>query len=313
MRIGLVVDSTCDLPQSFIRDNKIEILPITIRLGDSELVDVHSEEAALEFYRSHIGEKGHDAESVPFTTEQICEMFLGRLVTEYDYVFCQTVMQSRSPIYENATKASFSILSQYHDARKQAGVKGPFALRVINTGTLFAGQGVVAAETMRLIKSGLDGNAIRKKIDTMLNCVRAYAVPPDLYYVRARGRKKGDRSVSLLSAALGSALDIKPILCGYGDETKPVDKVRGYEPAIDKLFNYAIRRVEQGLLAPYLSISYAGNLDDVSQFPRYAELKAACQAADVELLQSVMSVTGGVNIGPGALSLGLIAEPHKFE
>ena len=190
---------------------------------------------------------------------------------------------------------------------------GPFALRVINTGTLFAGQGVVAAETMRLIRSGLDGNAIRKQIDSLLNCVRAYAVPPDLYYVRARARKKGDRSVSLVSAALGSALDIKPILCGYGDETKPVDKVRGFEPAVEKLFSYAIRRVEQGLMAPYLSISYAGELDDVRAFPRYAELQEACNKADVELLLSVMSVTGGVNIGPGAISLGLIAEPHTFQ
>ncbi len=313
MRIGLVVDSTCDLPQQFLRDNNIEVLPITIRLGDSDLVDNHSEEAALEFYRSHIGEKGHDAESVAFTTEQICETFLGRLVTEFDYVFCQTVMQSRSPIYENATKASFAILSQYHDARRQAGVEGPFALRVINTGTLFAGQGVIAAETVRLIKAGLDGNAIRKQIDSLLNCVRAYAVPPDLYYVRARARKKGDRSVSLLSAALGSALDIKPILCGYGDETKPVDKVRGFEPAVEKLFSYAIRRIEKGLMAPYLSISYAGDLDDVAKLPRYAELQAACTQAGVELLLSVMSVTGGVNIGPGAISLGLIAEPHTFQ
>ena len=313
MRIGLVVDSSCDLPESFIRGNNIEILPITIRLGDTELVDTHSEEAALEFYRSHIGEKGQDAESVPFSTEQISETFLGRLVTEFDYVFCQTVMQSRSPIYENATKASFSILSQYHEPRKQAGVDGPFALRVINTGTLFSGQGVIAAETMRLIKSGLDGNAIRKKIDTLLNCVRAYAVPPDLYYVRARARKKGDRSVSLLGAALGSALDIKPILCGYGDETKPVDKVRGFEPAVEKLFNYAIRRVDLGLMAPYLSISYAGELDDVKALPRYADLQAACNKAGVEMLLSVMSVTGGVNIGPGAISLGLIAEPHTFQ
>ena len=313
MRIGLVVDSGCDLPESFIRQNNIGVLPITIRLGETELVDTHSEEAALEFYRHHIGEKGQDAESVAFSIEQISDTFLGRLVTEFDYVFCQTVMQSRSQIYENATKASFSILSQYHEPRRQAGVEGPFALRVINTGTLFAGQAVVAAETVRLMQQGLDGNEIRKKLDTVLNCVRAYAVPPDLYYVRARARKKGDRSVSLLSAALGSALDIKPILCGYGDETKPVDKVRGFEPAVEKLFAYAVRRVNRGLMSPYLSISYAGELNELKEFSGFQQLQEACQQNGVELLLSVMSVTGGVNLGPGAISLGLIAEPHTFQ
>lgn len=312
MRIGLVVDSSCDLPRPFIDEHHIEILPITIRVDDDELIDQHDEAAALEFYRTHIGEKGHRAESVAFSMEQICEVFLGRLVTQYDFVFCQTVTRSRSPIFENATKASFSILSNYHQARRGAGVDGPFALRVINTGTLFTGQGVIAAETLRLIRQGLAPNDIRQRVEQLSHCVRAYAIPPDLYYVRARARKKGDRSVSLLGAALGSALDIKPILCGYGDETKPIDKVRGFEPAVEKLFNYAIERLRIGLLSPYLCISYAGELSALQALPRYAELRQACRDAKVELLQSVMSVTGGVNLGPGTLTLGLLAEPHTF-
>lgn len=312
MRVGLVVDSSCDLPASFIRDNRIEILPITIRIDGDELTDWHDPEATAEFYRNQIGDKGHDAESIAYSTEQICELFLGRLVTEYDFVFCQTVTRSRSPIFENATKASFSILSEYHAARQAAGVQGPFALRVINTGTLFAGQGVIAAETVRLIRAGMNPNEIRQRIEALTHCVRAYAIPPDLYYVRARARKKGDRSVSLLGVALGSALDVKPILCGYGDETKPVDKVRGFDAAVGKLLDYAVRRIEAGLMAPYVVVSYAGALEDLETLPGYAQLKATCQSGGVELLSSVMSVTGGINVGPGTFSLGLIAEPHTF-
>lgn len=311
-RVGLVVDASCDLPEAFIRKHHIEILPVTIRLGDDQLVDRRSEQAALAFYRSQIGDKAHDAESIPQTAEQISELFLQRLVTEYDFVFCQTVMRSRSAIFENATKASFSILSEYHEARRAAAVKGPFALRVLNTGTLFSGQGVIAAETVRMIEQGMSPHDIRKRLETLVNCARAYAIPTDLYYLRARARLKGDRSVSLISAALGSALDIKPILCGYGDETKPVDRIRGFEPAAYKLFAYAVRKIEQGLMAPYLSVSFAGEMKDLRALPGYDQLASACQEAGVELLASVMSVTAGVNMGPGALSLGLIAQPHTF-
>ncbi len=311
-RVGLVVDASCDLPEAFLTKHHIEILPVTIQLGDDQLVDRRSEQAALAFYRSEIGDKAHNAESMPLTTEQISELFLQRLVTEYDFVFCQTVTRSRSAIFENATKASFSILSDYHQARRDADVEGPFALRVINTGTLFAGQGVIAAETARMIEQGMNPHDIRKRIATLVNCARAYAIPTDLYYLRARARLKGDRSVSLISAALGSALDIKPILCGYGDETKPVDRVRGFEPAAHKLFAYAVRKIEQGLMAPYLSVSFAGEMKDLRALPGYAQLAASCQKAGVELLASVMSVTAGVNMGPGALSLGLIAQPHTF-
>ncbi len=312
MRVGLVVDSACDLPDEWLKDNHLEILPIGIRVDGDSVVDRHDSTASLEFYRHHIGDKGHNAESVPYSTEQICELFMGRLVTEFDFVFCQTITRSRSPIYENATKASFSILSEYHGARRDAGVPGPFALRVMNTGSLFAGQGVLAAETLRMIRKGLGPNAIRQRLESLIDGVRAYAIPPDLYYLRARARKKGDRSVSLVGAALGSALDIKPILCGYADETRPVAKVRGFDAAVERLFDYAAERVSQGLLSPYVVVSYAGELDALKAMPGFIRLQQACRTAEVELLCSVMSVTGGVNLGPGAVSLGLIAEPHEF-
>ena len=44
MRIGLVVDSACDLPGDYLRRNGITILPITVRIGDAVLAD-HRDEA----------------------------------------------------------------------------------------------------------------------------------------------------------------------------------------------------------------------------------------------------------------------------
>src|SRR3546814_3901774 len=73
-------------------------------------------------------------------------------------------------------------------------------------------------------------------------------VATDLHYLRARTRKRGDRSVSLLSATLGSALDIKPILhCNRG-ETGPVGKVKGTDAACERLFDFAGKRIRAGLM-----------------------------------------------------------------
>ena len=44
MRIGLVVDSACDLPQSFIEQHGIVILPITLHLGDRDEIDTRDPE-----------------------------------------------------------------------------------------------------------------------------------------------------------------------------------------------------------------------------------------------------------------------------
>lgn len=312
MRIGLVVDSTCDLPQAFIEENKIVILPISIRVDQDIIVDNREAEPALDFYRYHIGDKGHDAESIPFTMDQIRDLFLNQLVIDWDYVICETVMRTRSPIFENATKASFAILSGYKSIRQKAGVEGPFSLRVIDSRCLFAGQGALAAETVRLIKAGMAANDIRARVEKLTAYAYTYGVPPDLYYIRARAQKKGDKSVSWVSATLGSALDIKPILRAHQDNTEPVGKVRGFEHAVEAVFKEATKHVQQGLLAPYIVISYAGEPERIPQLPGYAALERATRERGVQLLPCVMGVTGGVNLGPGTVTVGFLANPHKF-
>src|SRR3546814_11818208 len=94
MRIGVVVDSACDLPMDYIEKHRIQILPITIHLDGQDLVDQRDEQTTLHFYREHLGAKG-DAGSSPFSVEQIRDVFLSKLVIDYDYVFCLTIASSR--------------------------------------------------------------------------------------------------------------------------------------------------------------------------------------------------------------------------
>lgn len=313
MRIGVVVDSACDLPKPFVADNRIEILPISVRIDNQTFIDDRDPGRTMDFYRTHIGDKGHNAETLPFTVDEIRDLFLNRLVVDFDYVLVQTIMKSRSPIYENATKASFAILNGYKQVRKSAGVEGPFALRVMDTQQIFCGQGIIAAETIRLIQSGTPVNRIRQQIDALAPHVYSYATFPDIYYIRERARKKGDHSISWIGATLGTALDIKPIIRGFRGDTHPVAKVRGFENAVEKMFDYAVGQIQNGLLAPYLCISHAGDLEVIKSLPGYDRLEAAAQAAGVTLLPSVMSMTGGVNTGPGTVCIGLAAKAHEFD
>lgn len=313
MRIGLVVDSACDLPKSFIDQHNIIILPVTIRIENEDFIDRRDPQETIDFYGSHMGEKGHNAESAPFSVEQIQELFLSRVVIEFDYAICETVTRLRSPIFENATKASFAILRGYKEVRKHHSVEGPFALRVINSKTLFCGQGVLAAETIRMIQEGVNVNEIRSRIEKLSEDVYSYLVPRDLYYIRARAQKKGEKSVGFLGAAIGTMLDIKPIIRAYREVTGPVSKARGFEQACEKLMQYAVRRIQAGLLAPTICISYGGDPEDIKKIPGYDELMQEANKNGVQVLVSVMSMTAGVNIGPGGLGLALASHPHEFD
>ena len=57
----------------------------------------------------------------PFTVDQIRDLFLGKLVIEYDHVLVLTIASSRSPIYQNAQQAAHTILTAYKPVRQKAG------------------------------------------------------------------------------------------------------------------------------------------------------------------------------------------------
>ena len=313
MRIGLVVDSACDLPRDFLEREQVELLPITVRIGDAVQVDHRDEAQTLAFLESHIAERGASAETIPYTPEQIRDLFLERLVVEYDYIFCMTITGSRSPIFANAQKASYMILNDYKQPRAAAGNNTPFALRVIDTQNLFCAQGILPIEAARLRAAGEPALRIRTRLEELANHTYGYLVPRDLYYIRNRARAKGDRSVSLLSAALGTALDIKPVLRGFRGDTGPVAKIKGFEPATEKMFDFAARRVQAGLMTPTVTLCYGGHLDEMRALPGYERLRNACADQNVEVFESVMSTTGMVNVGRGAVVVGFAAPEHRFD
>src|SRR3546814_15422944 len=95
-----------------------------MRISDWSSDVCSSDLATLQFLHSHIAERGADAETAPFTVQQIQELFLGRLVIDYDYVFCLTTTKTRSAIFENAPQASFAILGEYRPLRAAARSEG---------------------------------------------------------------------------------------------------------------------------------------------------------------------------------------------
>ena len=313
MRTGVVVDASCDLPLEFYREHNIGLLPVTIRLGDETLVDQRDPATTLRFYQEQLDAKGMDAETIPFSAEQIRERFLERIVLDYDYVFCITVTSNRSPIFENATKASFAILNDYKAVRAKAGVSGPFALRVVDSKNMFCGTGVLAAEAAKLCSAGAQPADIKKRLEDLREDICGYMVPGDLYYIRNRGKKKGENSVGLFSYAIGSALDIKPVILCYRGETQPIAKIRTYEKAVERMFAHVAAQVRKGISTTHVCISYGGDPERVAGLPGYGTLALAARERKVDILTSIMSATAAVNAGGNCIAVAYGGELRAFE
>ena len=67
MRIGIVVDSACDVPTDFIERENVTILPVTVQIGQAVLADVRNEEATMNFLSGETAARAFEAETTPFT------------------------------------------------------------------------------------------------------------------------------------------------------------------------------------------------------------------------------------------------------
>lgn len=312
MRVGIAIDVSTDVSERFVADHHVHVLPSTIHMGDASVVYDRDLARGLAFYREHLAEKGVDAETTPFTVGEIEELFLKKLVLEYDYVFLVTLTSTRSLTFENAHKASFTVLQSYHNIRSAARVPGPFALRVVDSQSLFTGPGVLAWETVRMVQDARSPVDIRKRLDDLVPHLYAYLVPRDLYYVRARAAKRGDHSVGLLAYLIGNALDLKPLIQARGGETRAVARVRHFESAVASLFNHGAERIRQGLMVPMVGVSYGGDPAEVAQLPGFEALATAAREHRIELMVSMMSPAAAVNVGGGAVSLAYCGDPGEF-
>jgi fatty acid-binding protein DegV len=183
---------------------------------------------------------------------------------------------------------------------------------VFDTGTLFTGQGVIAYETLKMINAGMDSNSIKDNIEVMSRLTHAYLLPDDLSHLMRR-RDHNDRTTSWMTKTLAGLLDLRPLLSAFRNDTQKVATVRGFDEGLRRSFAYLERRIKAGLLYPTIALSYGGLLNKVPQMPGYAAFKKTADEHGVEVLLASMSVTVGMNVGPGGLTFGFISEEHKLD
>src|SRR3546814_12444498 len=99
----------------------------------------------------------------------------------------------RRPPRSTRTDTLFPYTPLFRSIRVQAGVAGPFALRVIDTQNLFVGQAISTVEVVRMVEAGQQNpNKIRERAELIVQNTYGYMVPRDLHYQigRASGRER---------------------------------------------------------------------------------------------------------------------------
>jgi DegV family protein with EDD domain len=304
MRIGLVVDASCDLPDVQLEAHGISILPSILQFDGKSWLDDRAPEQTMMFYRRFIADRAVDARSGACSAAEIRDIFLQDLVLEYERVLVISACAEYSDMFQRATEASYSILQDYRKRREEGERTGSFALRVLDSRTICAGQGIMVCRALQLLaEERLGFEKMRRALREEADRTTCLLVPGDPWYLRRRGIDGNGAGLSRADYALACISDLKPVIELAGGRRRMVARRRGFRAACSAALARAGTAVGRGLGTPSLVLSFGGDPRVIRETPAYQELESRAAAARIDMHFSVMSATMGVRAGPGALSV----------
>lgn len=249
MTTALVVDASCDIPNRLLQKYGIGVLPISITTNGHTLLDWRNPDETLAYYRDHLVDKGNTVTTDPVSVQDAMDQLSEGSLQHADYIVVQTTSRTRSKTFDRLTEAADRL-----NARLGKGA-APKTVRVMDSRSLFAGQGVIAAHTQTLINQGLEASQLRRAAVKVADDTHTFVVPPDLYYIRERARQRGETSITLARAMLGKTLGITPVVAGFREKNFPAAKFKGFASAVEATLNHLLAQIDRdALTSPFLKM-----------------------------------------------------------
>ncbi|AXU49554.1 DegV family protein [Clostridioides difficile] len=240
MKIKLVCDSLCDIPDEISEKDYIEIVPLTVIFNDREYiegVDIKKEE----FYK-----KVKEIKQIPKTSQatymEFKEVF-DKFVTEGYHIICMTGAANASGTFQSAMIAKNDV----NENEK---------IHIFDTRNLSLGSGQYVIKACELLEEGLGFEEIIDELENTRSSVRLLFAPYTLDFLKQSGR------VPVATALIGNMLNIKPIFFFDNGEAKLVNKVRGIKNIASKLVDIILEMNEGSLEGKIVTIGCGDNLHD---------------------------------------------------
>lgn len=311
--IAIIVDAACDLPDSFIQQHNVFVMPFNVLTSNGCVKDDGLIQTKLRLYKSHVINKTLDfARTDVLLPNEIETFFFEHIVFNYDSAIFITVAASRSEMF-NTMQSTWKHLSiKCFQLRREKGLQANFKLEILDSGTMGPGQGLLAYAAVAAIKTGGSITDVLHFVQKIRGTIYIYGVASDLLYAYTRAKAKNENSITWGKYALASTLNLKPILRFYNGDSTTVGRGRGFDGAFKQVAIHLKKKLTQGLRVNRINVSYSGNLSDIEQSSDYLELVESAKRCGVIVLLSHMSVTLAVNVGEKAIMIAFCAESSDF-
>jgi DegV family protein with EDD domain len=215
MAVRIVTDSTCDLPPETVARLGITVVPLTILWDGEELLDGIDIDAPA-FY-----DRLRKSATLPKTSQPSVDRFVAayRAIPESDEVVSIHISSRMSGTINSATAA-----------REQLSGR---RIEIVDSEHVSLGLGAIVVIAAEAANAGATADAVAASARAAIQRVHVVALVDTLEFLRRGGRIGRARSL------LGSILNIKPILHIQDGEMAPLDRVRTYNRAVERLVQAA--------------------------------------------------------------------------
>ncbi len=273
----LITDSSCDLTQELIDAFHVDVVvPMKLNIDGVDYLDKTDIT-----YDSFYGELLPKAKSLPKTS--------------------QTTIHTWMNVYETFPDEELLVLpvgsglsGSYNSACVAAEMTARNNIHVVDTQTTALGLSLLLELSAARRDEGMSCAQIKAYLESIAPRLRVFAAMDTLHYLVMGGR------LSKVSGALGSALNLKPVVCLKHNAIASAGKARGFRSALKLVRELADSDPIDTAFPLYFA--HASNPDGAQQlralFPE--------APADAPVLQVGPIV--GTHVGPGAVAIAYVAK-----
>lgn len=276
MKLGIVTDSTSDLPKYLAEQHGIEVIPTILIIDGKEYADGNG------ISRDDFYNRLPSLRTPPTTAAPS----IGDFASRYDLLFargCDHILSLHAA----------GTLTTIGNTARQAAQDFPGRITVLDSGSLSLGLGFQAIAAAEAAENGLD--AALTAVKSTRERLKVYAALETMEYLRRSGRVPG------AVAALGGLLSIKPLIELAEGEVKAIGAVRTTSQANGRILNLLLQNSELERLA----VLHTGAEPRAKDFLNTLMQTASQSVPRDILLVNVTSVIG-THLGPHGLGFATV-------
>ncbi|MBO5473007.1 MAG: DegV family protein [Lachnospiraceae bacterium] len=275
MNYKIIVDSCCELPEKYKNDNRFQIIPLTLQVGDDyeRLDDEHFDQK--EFLLKVAG--------CPVCPKSSCpspERFREAYYDAADEVYVVTLSSHLSGSY-NSAELGKKLYEEKYGAKK---------IHVVDSESASCGETQLAMKIMEYKEAGLSFEETVDSVEKFKRQMRTYFVLDNLETLRKNGRLSG------VKAFVASTLNIKPVMVGNLGVIEQKGQAIGINKALAKMADCIVADVKEPQKRT-LMISHCNCPERAEYMRRLMEKRAAYRDVvimDTAGISSMYANDGGV-------------------